>query len=285
MEVFGTKDVCCRLCGKRDGDGHLVWECTFSPCCTSGSLFLLWPWIVAVGLVVFYGMAGCLVSEVLVRETLGRLFSGELACCELERLLGACPVDGSAFWIPPDYWDADDIALEMSDAPSIWTDGSTEDSSSIGGFEVAGVGVYVPARELAFEGVVWGVAEEYGDARLERCRAFMPVLGPLQTVQRAEFWGAIIALQSYWLRHLGIDNFNVAWSIGRPLDHGCLVKPLPLVKDGDLLALVQYIIQARGQDTVRVTKVKGHATDDDVEHGRVRLEDQLGYAEADAAAD
>ena len=150
---------------------------------------------------------------------------------------------------------------------------------------MAGAGVYVPAPELAFEGSVWGVVEEYGDARLERCRAFMPVPGPLQFVQRAEFWGAIIALQSYWPCHLGIDNLNVARSVGRLLDHGCLVKPLPLVKDGDLVALVQYMIQARGRDTFRVTKVKGHATYEDVEHGRVRLADKVGNADADAAAD
>ena len=93
--------------------------------------------------------------------------------------------------------DADDIALEMSDIPNIWTDGCREDFSSIGGFEVAGAGVNVPASEMAFDGSVWGVAEEYGDARLERCRAFMPVPGILQTVQRAEFWGAIIAMQAY----------------------------------------------------------------------------------------
>ena len=50
----------------------------------------------------------------------------------------------------------------------------------------------------AFESAVLGVAEEYGDARLERCRVFVPVPGVLQTVQRAEFWGAIVALQAYW---------------------------------------------------------------------------------------
>ena len=83
------------------------------------------------------------------------------------------------------------------------------------------------------EGAVWGVAEEYGDAGLERCRAFMPVLGPLQTVQRAELWGAIVALQAHWPCHLGIDNL-----------------PLPLVKDGDLAAIAMYMIQAREQDTV-----------------------------------
>ena len=58
-----------------------------------------------------------------------------------------------------------------------------------------------------------------------------------------------------------------------------------LVKDGDLIALVHYMIRTRGRETVRVTKVKGHAEDVDVQQGRVRLLDQQENAEADAAAD
>ena len=107
----------------------------------------------------------------------------------------------------------------------------------------------------------------------------------MQTVQRAEFWCAIVALQAYWPCHLGIDNLNVVRSTGRLLDAGCLAKPLPLVKDGDLVALVQYMIRTRGRDTVRVTKVKGHAEDVDVQQGRVRLVDKQGNAEANVAAD
>ena len=155
----------------------------------------------------------------------------------------------------------------------------------MGGFEVAGAGAYLPAAEVAFDHSVWGKVEEYGDARLERCRAFLPVRGVLQTVQRAEFWGAIVALQAYWPCHLGIDNLNVVRSIGRLLDADCLAKPLLLVKDGDLVALVQYMIRTRGRDTVRVSKVRGHANNDDVQHGRVRLLDHQGNVEADTAAD
>ena len=102
-----------------------------------------------------------------------------------------------------------------------------EDFSSIGGFEVAGAGVYSPASELAFVGLILGTAEECGDARLERCRAFLPVPGVMQTVQRTEFWGAIVALQAYWPCHLGIDNLNVVRSIGCLLDSDCLSRPLP----------------------------------------------------------
>ena len=92
-------------------------------------------------------------------------------------------------------------------------------------------------------------------------------------------------MQAYWPFHLGIDNLNVVRSIGCLLDADCLAKPLPLIKDGDLVALVQFLIRTRGRDTVRVTKVKGHPKDDDVHLGRVRIIDQQGNAEADTAAD
>ena len=133
------------------------------------------------------------------------------------------------FWTAPDCWDAHDIALEMSDTPNILTDGSGEDFSSTGGFEVAGAVVYIPAAELAFEGSVWGAV------------LFCLSLGHCRLFSVLNFWGAVLALQSHWPCHLGIDNLNVAWSIGRLLDHGCLVKPLPLVRDGDLFALAQYM--------------------------------------------
>ena len=50
-------------------------------------------------------------------------------------------------------------------------------------------------------------------------------------------------------------------------------------------ALARYMIRTRGRETVRVTEVKGHAEDDDVQQGRVRLLDKQGNAEGDEAAD
>ena len=76
---------------------------------------------------------------------------GDLASFHLGRYLGGYPVDFDGCRTPPEYWDADDIALEMSEHPNIWTDGSREDYSSV---EVAGAGVYLLASELAFEGSV-----------------------------------------------------------------------------------------------------------------------------------
>ena len=277
------EDVPCRFCEKKDGDGHLFWECTFPSLQHVRDLpefaYLMsldrgkWPRCLL--------WHGWLPGHA---DPWATSF-GDLASFHLERCLGAYPVDFAGSWTPPEYWDASDIALEMPNDPNIWTDGSREDFSSLGGFEVAGAGVYLPATEIAFANSVWGTVQEYGNAGLERCRAFLPVPEVLQTVQRAEFWGAIVALQAYWPCHLGIDNFNVVRSIGRLLDADCLAKPLPLVKDGDLVALVQYMIRTGGRDTVRVTKVKGHAKDDDVQHGRVRLTGQQGNIEAGIAAD
>ena len=284
------EDVPCRFCGKRDGDGHLFWECLFPLSFLQhvrdlpeiASLMSLdrskWP-----RCLLWHGWLPGL-GGIGQRDPWATAF-GDLASFRLERCLGAYPVDFGGAWTPPDYWDAADIALEMPEHPNVWTDGSREDFSSIGGFEVAGAGVYLPASEIAFDGLVWGTAEEYGDARLERCRAFLPVSGVMQTVQRAEFRGAIIALQAYWPCHLGIDNLNVARSIGCLLDSDCLSKPLPFVKDGDFIALARYMIRTRGRETVRVTKVKGHAEDVDVQQGRVRLLDKQRNAEADHAAD
>ena len=59
---------------------------------------------------------------------------GDLASFHLEKCLGAYPVDFGGAWTPPDYWDAADVALEMPEHPNVWTDGSREDFSSIGGF-------------------------------------------------------------------------------------------------------------------------------------------------------
>ena len=74
---------------------------------------------------------------------------------EPERCFGAYPSDNSSFRIPPDFWDADDLALEMTDTPNIWNDGIREDNP-FGGFEVPGAGVYLPAPKEAMRGSVWG---------------------------------------------------------------------------------------------------------------------------------
>ena len=63
-----------------------------------------------------------------------------------------------------------------------------------------------------------------------------------------------------------------------------VLSPLKLVNDGDLLLLLERMLNHRGLDTVRITKVNGHADDAMVLHGQVRQEDRLGNDAADEAA-
>ena len=86
-------------------------------------------------------------------------------------------------------------------------------------------------------------------------------------------WGVMLALQSFSAFHLGVDILGVVRHVGRLLDghHGSI--PFELVKDGDLLLLIDGMLRLRGLDTVRITEVKGHADDGMVLHGQVRREE------------
>ena len=61
--------------------------------------------------------------------------------------------------------------------------------------------------------------------------------------------------------------------------------PFELVKDGDLLVLIERMLHLRDLDTVRISKVKGHADEGMVLHGQVRVVDRIGNNAADEAAD
>ena len=69
------------------------------------------------------------------------------------------------------------------------------------------------------------------------------------------------------------------------LDNNLGARPFEVVPDGDLLCLIHHMLLLRGPDTVKVTKVKGHASEDMVVGGRVRDLDRLGNNAADKAAD
>ena len=92
------------------------------------------------------------------------------------------------------------------------------------------------------------------DRTVASCRDYCSVPGPLQSVQRAELWGVILALQASRGAHLGVDNLNVVRHVGRYL-----------------LCLIDRMLQLRGFDTVKVSKVTGHADEGMVLDGRVRV--------------
>ena len=79
--------------------------------------------------------------------------------------------------------------------------------------------------------------DEIGSAPglVDSCSSFCSVPGPLQTVQRTEFWEVILALQALDAVHLGVDNLNVVRQVGRLLDGADSSRPAELMNDGDLI--------------------------------------------------
>ena len=129
-----------------------------------------------------------------------------------------------------------------------------------------------------------GSCEDLDDPHEGSSHILSGIPGPIQSVQRAEYWGVILALQAFSGIHIGIDNMNVLRGVAALLSRGVPRSPLPLMKDGDLLSIIRSMLSLRGFDTVKVSKVKGHATRAMVANGDVRLEDLVGNSGADDAA-
>ena len=92
-------------------------------------------------------------------------------------------------------------------------------------------------------------------------------------------------MQAYSGIHIGIDNLKILRGVAAILSRQVLQCLLPLKKDGDLLATIHSMLSLCDFDTVKVSKVKGHATRAMVDSGDVRFEDLVGNNGADAAAD
>ena len=91
--------------------------------------------------------------------------------------------------------------------------------------------------------------------------------------------------QAYSGIHIGIDNLNVLRGAAGLLSRKVPRSSLPIMKDGDLLSIIRSMLCLRGFETVKVSKVRGHATPAMVAGGDVRPEDLAGNNGAEAAAD
>ena len=83
----------------------------------------------------------------------------------------------------------------------------------------------------------------------------------------------------------GFDDLNVVRHVGLLLDGLSGVRPLELVDDGDLIILIRKLFSIRGEGTVCISNVEGHADESLVRSGQVRALDRYGNTRADEAAD
>ena len=127
-----------------------------------------------------------------------------LLAIALKMPLGPFTLSTSSAWHP--FWDQDDFQDMVDDvpvAPNIWTDGSREPISHLD-VEVAGAGAFVHSPAIIFDSNHWGHAQDLDDPNEGSSHIFSGVLGPIQSVQRAEYWGyscsASLFWYSYWCR-------------------------------------------------------------------------------------
>ena len=102
------------------------------------------------------------------------------------------------------------VAWSVAAEPDVWTDGSLV-QNKVSGATSAGAGCFTCRCSRLWANWRWGhLDEDVGDdAALSACRGCCSVPGPLQSVQRAEFWCVIVALQGNDGVHLGVDNHGV----------------------------------------------------------------------------
>ena len=104
----------------------------------------------------------------------------------------------------------------------------------------------------------------------DACCSLFSVPGPLQTVQRAEVWSMVLAVQA----DTAGDNLNVVRNVSHLIDGFVWPRPLEPKEDGDLSVYISCVLELRGQGTVKPTKVKGHADDEMGLLGTVRSLDK-----------
>ena len=195
------QDVPCRFCGGRDSDGHLFWDCTFPPLVeirehpefhdhmemdkTFWPRCLLWHgWLPLLS-----GVNGGSPWALSLAEGTSHL---------LECSLGRYSSSQLSEWRLPAGFDVEGASRRVAEEPDVWTDGSLVDHRMSGCF------TYRVSRLWACWN--WGLwDDDVGDGFVvSACRGFCSVPGPLQTVQRAELWGVILALQANDGVHLGV---------------------------------------------------------------------------------
>ena len=280
--------VPCRFCGAPDHDGHLFWECTFPPLVeirenpefhdllrmdkAHWPRCLLWhgwlPMLSGVNGASPWAVDASESATYLVEVALGRYSSGLIS-----------------EWGPSVDFDHDDAAASLTDHPDVWTDGSLV-LDRLTGVSSSGSGFFAHQDERFWRGCRWVMLMVFTLMLIGLIvEVSLQVLGHFNLFKRAEMWGVVLALQSSGAVHLGVDNLGVVRHVDRLL-RGCRgPKPFELVNDGDLLLLIEHMLNRRGLDTVRISKVKGHADDAMVLHGQVRRDERLGNDAADEAAD
>ena len=220
-------------------------------------------WIRDIGLVVYSGMVGFLVSLVSMVPPLGLLMLLIVPVILVESALGRYSSGLLAAWSPPFDFDAVEASSLLPDHPNVWTDGSLV-LDQVTGVSSAGAGFFAHQPASCWDHRCWGHVDS---------------LDLVGNVQCCRFFSLFLDLSSLF----NVLNYGVLFLLYSPLVLSILVLiiwVLFVMLVGCLMVAVALCLF-----TVRISKVKGHADEVMVLHGRVREDDRIGNNAADEAAD
>ena len=157
-------------------------------------------------------------------------------------------------------------------------------------WSLGGAGVWWPGRDTRIKPLSKAELEmAYHLQCNDGLRVMLPVPGTAGNSTRMELAAAILAMLSDDPVNFGtdsqafIDKANAC--IQRIRDGLPPREPWGVQKDGDLWHIFHDVICAKGCDSVIFSKVKGHATDEQVALGVVKLCHKIGNDQADTTAD
>ena len=172
---------------------------------------------------------------------------------------------------------------------NVFTDGSLINTNR-SFWKLAGAGVWWPDRDLSQEPLskteldMGIVTQKTNGVEVKTC-----ISGYGGSSMRSELAVGILASVANQAVHIGSDSQSFvlkASRIQKMVEEGKTPRrPWSTQKDGDLWELLYNTLKRKGSWTFKVSKVKGHASDDMVIQGTVNAEDKVGNDQADIAAD
>ena len=206
------------------------------------------------------------------------------AVCQVEVALGDYSSCLCAEWGPADEYDGVAASL-VPNHPKVWFDGSLV-LNQVTGVSSSGAGFFARQAGDCWSNRRWGHVDGLRSVgAVQSCRVSVLFLDlfSLSRVLRCGVSFLLCSLLELFILVL------IIWVLFVMLV-GCLMVGIvlflfELVHDGDLLLLIDRMHHLRGLDTVRITRVKGHADEGMVLDVRVREVDRFGNNSADEAAD
>ena len=191
-------------------------------------------------------------------------------------------------WLQGDFqalprWRLPRLDREPMDAPDVYTDGGVDNGQKLW----TGQGTWGLFKPRGGQADLGDSLQEVAHSRTmpEGVQAYGQLLGPALSSTRAEAIGLYAGLALPGAHHFGVDNRGAVGRANQILRGHMGGKPWGMQDDGDVWGVFHDEALSRGVGSVRVSKVKGHATEADVQEQRATEDQKTGNHFADDAAD